>query len=157
MSQKQNVNVVKSRLNKQKTRPELQLKNESSTVSDLPSIPTSKQVVNRVKSKPTHEIMSDLLETLPEQLDLQKSVIYELKVLQELDVKSVDELGRLHLTVERVHDRIDSLVVEQRATNMLLSQLLAVHSMIASVDADEVYRSADMMRSDVYQRIQNGE
>lgn len=157
MSQKQNVNVVKSRLNKQKTRPELQLKNESATVSDLPSIPTSKQAINRVKSKPTHEIMSDLLETLPEQLDLQKSVIYELKVLQELDVKSVDELGRLHLTVERVHDRIDSLVVEQRATNMLLSQLLAVHSMIASVDADEVYRSADMMRSDVYQRIQNGE
>lgn len=55
---------------------------------------------------------------------------------------------------ERLHDRMDSLIVESRVTNMLLSELIALQRLILPEDTDE---SREAIRNDAYSRILNGE
>lgn len=56
--------------------------------------------------------------------------------------------------MERLHDRMDSLIVESRVTNMLLSELIALQRLVLPEDTDE---SREAIRNDVYNRILNGE
>lgn len=55
---------------------------------------------------------------------------------------------------ERLYDRMDSLIVESRVTNMLLSELIALQRLILPEDTDE---SREAIRNDAYNRILNGE
>lgn len=56
--------------------------------------------------------------------------------------------------MERLYDRMDSLIVESRVTNMLLSELIALQRLVLPEDTDE---SREAIRNDVYNRILNGE
>lgn len=55
---------------------------------------------------------------------------------------------------ERLHDRVDALLVEQRVTNMLLAELVATQKEIIR---DDVTYEADQLRTRAYRRVRNGE
>lgn len=55
---------------------------------------------------------------------------------------------------ERLHDRVDALLVEQRVTNVLLAELVATQKEIIR---DDVTFEADQLRARAYRRVRNGE
>lgn len=56
--------------------------------------------------------------------------------------------------LERVHDRLDTVAVESRVTNMLLSELVALHQTVITEDTDEV---REAVRNEAYHRVRNAE
>lgn len=81
-------------------------------------------------------------------------------------MKDINKLTREHLEshrrtsdsdsrmLERIHDRLDSVVVESRVTNMLLCQLVAIQESVISTNVDNI---AEAVRAEVYNAILNGE
>lgn len=55
---------------------------------------------------------------------------------------------------ERLHDRVDALLVEQRVTNYLLAELVATQKLIIR---DDVTDDARQLRGEAYRRVLNGE
>lgn len=55
---------------------------------------------------------------------------------------------------ERVHDRLDALLVESRTTNHLLAELVAIQK---SIITDDTFVARRDIKADAYARILNGE
>lgn len=73
--------------------------------------------------------------------------------LESLRKISTDSSVQINI-LERIHDRLDTQIVETRVTNMLLSELIALHQ---SVITEETDAARDSIREDAYRRILNGE
>ena len=56
--------------------------------------------------------------------------------------------------LERIHDRMDAVAVESRVTNVLLSELVALHQTVITEDTDEV---REAVRHEAYRRVRNAE
>ncbi|MGX1195830.1 hypothetical protein [Metabacillus sp. SLBN-84] len=56
--------------------------------------------------------------------------------------------------MERIHDRLDAVAVESRVTNMLLSELVAIHQTVITDDTDG---TREAVRHEAYHRIRNAE
>lgn len=56
--------------------------------------------------------------------------------------------------LERIHDRLDTIAVENRVTNLLLSELVALNRSIITEETDEL---REEIRNDVYHRVLNAE
>jgi hypothetical protein len=56
--------------------------------------------------------------------------------------------------LERIHDRLDAAAVESRVTNMLLSELVALHQTVITEDTDE---AREAVRNEAYRRVRNAE
>lgn len=74
----------------------------------------------------------------------------QLESLRKIATESSVQIGIL----ERIHDRLDAQIVETRVTNMLLSELIALHQ---SVITEETDAARDSIREDAYRRILSGE
>lgn len=56
--------------------------------------------------------------------------------------------------LERIHDRLDTIAVENRVTNLLLSELVALNRSIITEETDEL---REEIRNDAYGRVLNAE
>lgn len=89
------------------------------------------------------------------QLDNQLSKMQNYMRDQSLGLRKVSQdLHQQSGYLERIHDRLDSLVTETRVSNMLMSELVALHQTVVTGDTDDL---REAIRQDVYQRIRNGE
>lgn len=52
-----------------------------------------------------------------------------------------------------LHDRLDALITESRVTNLLLSEMVAIHHTLIKDNTD---KSREAVRSDAYARVLNG-
>lgn len=74
-------------------------------------------------------------------------------IQQENESNGKVQTAQLHL-LERVHDRLEAIAVESRVTNMLLSELVAIHQSVITEDTDQARES---IREEVYHRVLNAE
>lgn len=84
--------------------------------------------------------MATVSQTMKEQIDLTR---------KQLSVAQTE----LQWT-EQVHDRLDSLLVENRVTNLLLSELIAMQRVLIPEETDGI---REAIRSDAYGKILSGE
>lgn len=107
------------------------------------------------KRKPQYQIMEELSELIAKQ---NKKVLYEMTSVSE-SVEQMANLTRTNtITSERIHDRLESLILEQRATNILLSQLISIHSSVMGSDNNvRINNKAENIRLDVYDRVLRGQ
>ncbi|PAF27283.1 hypothetical protein CHH61_03920 [Shouchella clausii] len=88
---------------------------------------------------------------------LQKQIAHMQQLLKEQSTairkSSHASVAQTH-TLERIHDRLDAFVVESRVTNMLLSELVAIHQTIVTEDTDGL---REAIRDDAYHRVRNAE
>src|SRR5699024_8963903 len=83
------------------------------------------------KRKPSHQMMQEMSESMIKQ---NKTLIRELKGMSK-GIGDMSNSSKINArTSERIHDRLDSLIVEQRTTNILLSQLVSMHSSVMMED-----------------------
>lgn len=57
-------------------------------------------------------------------------------------------------SLERIHDRLDAAVIESRVTNVLLSELVALHQTVITEDTDD---TREAVRNEAYRRVRNAE
>lgn len=109
------------------------------------------------KRKPSHQVMQELSESMLKQ---NRTLVREFqKVSSELESMSKSTKTNT-MTSERIHDRLDSLIVEQRTTNILLSQLVSMHNSVMSEDPIERLdrkEFAESTRLNAYNRVLRGE
>lgn len=55
---------------------------------------------------------------------------------------------------QRLHDRMDALLVENRVTNLLLSEMVALQQTLIHDDTDS---AREAIRTDAYNKVLNGE
>lgn len=151
-------NVVE-RLNKQKQQSPAKRPNRppAKTVVSIPEATKQEKIIanfSSSKSKPTHVLMQDLMLSMPKQF---KGFSHELNVLQELIATHIHETNQTTSTLERVHDRLESMLVEQRTTNILMTQLIALQESVLDVNHTEILAKAEEHRSEAYARVSNGE
>lgn len=72
---------------------------------------------------------------------------------QEVSAGTLDVLAQTCVWVERVYDRLDDLTAEQRVTNQLLAELVAVQK---SVIQDDVTREQDIVLRQAHKRALGG-
>lgn len=90
--------------------------------------------------KALYKQMAAVSQTMKEQIDLTR---------KQLSVAQTE----LQWT-EQVHDRLDSLLVENRVTNLLLSELIAMQRVLIPEETDGI---REAIRSDAYGKILSGE
>lgn len=126
--------------------------------TDRKGSPLRKQPGSTLNTRPripTQQLMQEMSETILIQNEM---LVEELDVL----VKTIHESGRTNdanlLMSERIHDRLESLSLEQRATNMLLSQLVAIHSAVMPDDqSQQINQDAENIRMNIYDRVLRAE
>ncbi|MCC2248951.1 hypothetical protein JUJ52_03130 [Virgibacillus sp. AGTR] len=88
---------------------------------------------------------------------LQKQLAHVQQLAKEQTVTSGKQLHASDIqlqTLERIHDRLDAVMVESRVTNVLLSELVALHQTVITDNTDEV---REAIRNDAYHRVRNAE
>src|SRR5699024_9854122 len=89
-----------------------------------------------------------------------KTLIRELKGMSK-GIGDMSNSSKINArTSERIHDRLDSLIVEQRTTNILLSQLVSMHSsdmMEDTLGRIDREKQAETIRMVAYDRVLRGE
>ena len=94
---------------------------------------------------------SVLLKGLQKQMGQTQNLMKEQVLIARKQLKASDaELQWM----DRLHDRLDSLVVENRVTNVLLSELVALHQTVVTDDTDE---AREAIRNDAYYKVRNAE
>lgn len=97
----------------------------------------------------------EALGTISNQIAKMQRVILQHADAQERAMKAqADERAYEVGWSERVHDRLDALLVETRVTNHLLAELVAVQKAIIS---DDTFMARRDIKADAYARILNGE
>jgi len=109
------------------------------------------------KRKPSHQMMQEMSESMIKQ---NKTLIRELKGMSK-GIGDMSNSSKINArTSERIHDRLDSLIVEQRTTNILLSQLVSMHSSVMMEDTlgrIDREKQAETIRMVAYDRVLRGE
>lgn len=119
-----------------------QLKNRIRTEKGVTPFAQQQQMISELPSamKVLQKQTNRTYQTVKDQLDF----------LRKIATESSVQIGIL----ERIHDRLDAQIVETRVTNMLLSELIALHQ---SVITEETDAARDSIREDAYRRILSGE
>lgn len=130
-------------------------KNKQPTVSALNREKTSLGLGNRQKRKPTQQLMQEMSESMVKQ---NKVLIREIDSMS----KAVDNMSKRSrsdsLMNERIHDRLESLILEQRTTNILLSQMVSMHKVVMGNESQaKINNTSESIRSEAYNRVLNGE
>ncbi|MCR6108570.1 hypothetical protein HXA34_19980 [Salipaludibacillus agaradhaerens] len=108
--------------------------------------------VAEIKKRMTHQSQhSGELSVLTKWLRRQTNLIKDQTTTSQKQV----EMSNSQLQwLELIHDRLDTVAMESRVTNMLLAELVALHQLVVSDDTNE---ARDAIRNDVYQRVRNAE
>ena len=118
---------------------------------------TSTVLTQGGKRKPSHQMMQEMSESMIKQ---NKTLIRELKGMSK-GIGDMSNSSKINArTSERIHDRLDSLIVEQRTTNILLSQLVSMHSSVMMEDTlgrIDREKQAETIRMVAYDRVLRGE
>lgn len=105
--------------------------------------------------KPQHEIMQEMTE------DIAKHNRRTNKELNQISkhVTSLSKYTKANtITNERVHDRLESMLYEQRVTNILLAKLVTINETVLLDDVKaEVALQSEALRSETYNRVLNGD
>lgn len=107
------------------------------------------------KRKPQHEMMAELSESMGEQ---QRMMTKELTSISKNINSMMNHSKSDTITAGRIHDRLESLLYEQRATNMLLARLVAINeSVLIERDQAMLPSKAETIRMDTYHRVYQGD
>ncbi len=107
------------------------------------------------RRKPTHQVMQELSESLVKQ---NRELVSVMGSMSKSIERMAAESAKDSMTSERIHDRLESLTLEQRATNMLLAQLVAYHeSVVVNNNQATLNNRAELIRTDTYGRVLSGE
>ena len=82
-----------------------------------------------------------------------KQVVEVVGESSEWSIKQADILKDQRVSLDRLHDRLDSLVVESRVTNVLLAELVALQQAVITEPVDDL---REAVRNEAYARIVNG-
>lgn len=107
------------------------------------------------RRKPTQQIMEDMAEGMILQ---NEALLGTIKSVQN-DMKGISKYSRTDRVIsEQIHDRLETLIIEQKTTNLLLSELVAIHSSIIPKDEKrEVQSHAENVRLNAYDRVLRGQ
>lgn len=95
--------------------------------------------------------MPQYLKQMTKQLATLQSITKEqYNLLKKQTAQSQSEIHWM----EQIHDRLDSLIVESRVTNLLLAELIALQRVVIPEETDG---NREAVRNDAYRRILNGE
>ena len=98
--------------------------------------------------------MPKMLQHLEQQNEAtQRLLKRQLQMMQ----KQVDATSSTGSMLGLVGDRLDTLTVEQKVTNLLLSELIAIHQTIIHDASNEVEDKRDVIRNYAYMKVLNGE
>lgn len=130
-------------------------------VADVSEILARIRPEQNVKKAPSFAQTQKLIDGMPElfvglnkQINtLQKAVREQSRVQANVAKKQIAVAQKEHLLLERIHDRLDSLLVEGQVTNVLLSELIAIQR---SVITDNVDGQRDAIRNEAYDQILSG-
>lgn len=117
------------------------------------------QMTNKQRNRPSAALTPQQMATdLPKVVKaLQKQNISLQRLIQEQAEVSKMQLeatkGQMQV-LDRIHDRLDTLAIESRVTNLLLSEMVAIHQTVINNDTDE---KRENIRADAYNRILNAE
>lgn len=104
------------------------------------------------------QAQQQLLMKLPKVVQGVSKKVTEIKELSEEQlnlIKERQEVGKQQVVLlDRLFDRIGALIQEQRVTNMLLSELVALQRVVIP---DDVRHESDVTRLNAYHRVLNGE
>lgn len=78
----------------------------------------------------------------------------QISQIQQVNVTQVQAHNAQLQWMERIHDRLDTIAVETRVSNLLLSELIALHQTVITEETDE---TRDAVRNEAYQRVRNAE
>lgn len=107
------------------------------------------------RRKPQHEIMQELADGMDRQ---QRVLTKEIKDVSK-NMKEISKLTRTDVvTAERIHDRLESLILEQRATNLLLAKMVAMNeSVLLDSNKFTINKEAEQIRNEAYYRVLHGD
>lgn len=117
------------------------------------------QMTNKQRNRPSATLTpQQMAADLPKVVKaLQKQNISLQRLIQEQAEVSKMQLeatkGQMQV-LDRIHDRLDTLAIESRVTNLLLSEMVAIHQTVINNDTDE---KRENIRADAYNRILNAE
>lgn len=94
---------------------------------------------------------SVLFKSLQKQMAQMQQMVKEQTIASRKQVQASDTQLQY---LERIHDRMDAVAVESRVTNVLLSELVALHQTVITENTDEV---REAVRNDAYRRVRNAE
>lgn len=125
-------------------------------MSNLGTLETASQ--NKWKPQMSFGQSQEMIQQLPTYF---KAVYKQMNHLQQM-AKEQLSVSKKHAAVSEnelewtklLHDRMDSLLVESRVTNMLLAELIALQRLIIPEDTDEM---REAIRNDAYNKVLNGE
>lgn len=104
--------------------------------------------------KQKQDFIEDLpkaIETISRQLKgIQRQLISNDERAEQADMKELKLAEQLH---GRLHDRLDALCIEQRVTNVLLAELVAVQK---AVITDDISHEREILRSQAYTQVIEG-
>lgn len=83
-----------------------------------------------------------------------KGLQKQMAQIQQVNVTQVQAHNAQLQWMERIHDRLDTIAVETRVSNLLLSELIALHQTVITEETDE---TRDAVRNEAYQRVRNAE
>lgn len=107
------------------------------------------------RRKPQHEIMQELADGMDRQ---QRVLTKEIKDVSK-NMKEISKLTRTDVvTAERIHDRLESLILEQRTTNLLLAKMVAMNeSVLLDSNKFTINKEAEQIRNEAYYRVLHGD
>lgn len=133
--------------------PTIQIKQPTVTTK-APTADELMGALRTVAKKPIKEMIEEVVLSLPKQ---NKNMISELrKITRELEKLNTRELNK-NIAISRLHDRFESSLLEQRTTNILLAEMVALHNSVVNINPNELAQRAEMHRVNAYTRSLNGE
>ena len=133
--------------------PTIQIKQPKVTTK-APTADELMGALRTVAKKPIKEMIEEVVLSLPKQ---NNNMISELrKITRELEILNARELKN-NIAISRIHDRFESSLLEQRTTNILLAEMVALHSSVLNLDPNMLAQQAEMHRMNAYNRSLNGE
>lgn len=105
---------------------------------------------NQMKSQTVLADLPELFKTLGKQ---QRAVYHAINeqtgVLKNQLSTNINERD----WIARLHDRVDTVAIEGRVTNVLLAELVSIHKSITT----DTPQDSEAIRADAYNRVLNGE
>lgn len=118
-----------------------------------PAVQTQNRANKSIQKNP-NELLEDQMTLHKKGYRMTRS---ELQVIQHLNAELIGETNTANITLDRIYERFEVLIQEQRTTNVLLSQLTALHAQIAGIDINNLFDHAEGIREGAYGRVSRGE
>jgi len=111
----------------------------------------------RLSFAQTQQLLVDMPKMLKHMEQQNDEVQRLLKRQVQMMQKQTDITSSTVSMLGLVSDRLDTLAVENKVTNLLLSELVAIHQTIVHDSSNEIAEKRDVIRNYAYMTVLNGE